>query len=96
MALELIAADDAKVQRHLAMRTAILEGEYLAARAAIERDRLARKVPTQDLPGPQFMRPGERIPMIGMRARAPQIDRTSLLGEAHRDYWSRVFSHEAG
>ena len=71
--LQLLAADDAQMQRHLTMRAAILEREHLATAAAVQNDRLPGEAATQGLTGRQFVRPGEWIPVVRVRAHAPQI-----------------------
>jgi hypothetical protein len=70
---QLLAADDAQVQWHLTMRTAILKREHLATAAAVQNDRLPGEAATQGLTGRQLVRPGEWVPVVRVRAHAPQI-----------------------
>ena len=74
MALQLVPIDHAEVQRYLPMRATIFECEDLTARAAVQDDRFTGEAARQGFSGLQFIAPGDRIPVIRMRAHAAQID----------------------
>jgi len=99
MALDFIAADDAQMQGHLAVGAAVFQGEHLAALAAIQHDGQLGKTAGESLARGQFVRPCQRVPVIGMRTHAAQIDRTSRTGRASRirranvDQIRTVFRH---
>jgi hypothetical protein len=56
------------------MRAAVFEGDYPSARTAKENDRLAGEPRAQRFSSPDLMRPGDRIPEIGMRIDASQVE----------------------
>jgi hypothetical protein len=59
---------------YLSMGAAILEGEYPAAFAAKDDDRFSGEPDAQCFSGPDLMRPGDRVPEIGMRIDASQVE----------------------
>jgi hypothetical protein len=65
------------MQGNLAMRAAIFKRKYLPAVAAIEHNGITREAPGQGLADFEFIGPRERVPLVGMRANAAQIDRVS-------------------
>ncbi len=56
------------------MRAAIFEREDLSFLAAVKNDRVTGKATAQRFALLQLVRPGHRIPVIRMRADAPQIE----------------------
>ncbi len=85
VALQLVAVDDAEMQRHLAMRATVLEREDRAARTAPDDDRLTGEAAAERLPDLQLVGPRDRVPVVGMRADAPQVERLRGIGDADRD-----------
>jgi len=64
-----------QMQGNLAMRAAIFQRKHLPAVAAIQNYGITREAPAQGLADLEFVRPGQRVPLVGMRANAAQIDR---------------------
>ena len=65
-AADRFAVDDARMQRHLPVRAAVLEREHAARVRAHEHDRVAGEGASERLAALQLARPRERIPVIGM------------------------------
>jgi hypothetical protein len=74
VALDLIAHHHPEVQRHLAVSAAILERKHATPLAAVQDDRLAGEAPAERLAGRQLMRPGYRVPVVGVRPDAAEVD----------------------
>ena len=85
VAFEFIAAYDSEVQRHLAMSATVLECKDLPALASIQHDGFAREAPAERAPYFELIAPGDGIPVIRMRAHAPQIECVGRIRGAHRD-----------
>src|SRR5581483_9224695 len=73
VALHAVPLNHPEMQRDLPVRTAVLQREHPSARAAVERDRICPEPTPHDLSGPHLIRPRQRIPIIGIRGRAPQV-----------------------
>ncbi len=93
MALQFIPIDHAEVQRYLPMRTTIFQCEDFAARAAVEDDRFTGETARQGFSHLQFIAPGDRIPVIRMRAHAAQIDGVGRMGGAQRHQARHIVRH---